>query len=449
MPRRLDRARHAGGVSIESLGGYRLVRKLGEGPRAEVYLAHPDREGVPPAVIKVYRDGVAVDSIDAEVEALARATGEHTVRLVDLTTAPDGAPALILERLGSGSLGRLLHERGAVRPGEAITILAPLAGALARLHAAGVVHGAIRLDAVLFDVSGTPTLACFGRASLLPPSLPAARLEAEPGVAIDLRSFGGVARAVLGSADGGQELIAWMDDATAAGRGWLEELPERLFALAEPEPVDFRATRPEQRSLPPRVIGEPVVEPHRPSALAALALPEWLESVLGENLQRVRGALRAVRARVWVAAGAVALALVAALVLVPGGGGSDATAEPSAPATSSAAPIVDRGPVSGDDPMAALLALLETRERCIRDLSVLCLDDVDQAGSAALADDAALVRAVQDGGELPTLIEASEPVLVERLGDSAIVGLGPDSEPASVLLMKGEAGWRIRDYLAE
>ena len=39
--------------------------------------------------------------------------------------------------------------------------------------------------------------------------------------------------------------------------------------------------------------------------------------------------------------------------------------------------------------------------------------------------------------------------LEERLGDSALVSLGDvtDSEPASLIMMKSEAGWRIRDYL--
>jgi hypothetical protein len=39
--------------------------------------------------------------------------------------------------------------------------------------------------------------------------------------------------------------------------------------------------------------------------------------------------------------------------------------------------------------------------------------------------------------------------LVERLGDSALVGLGngPETTPASTLVMRGEAGWRIRAYL--
>jgi hypothetical protein len=45
-------------------------------------------------------------------------------------------------------------------------------------------------------------------------------------------------------------------------------------------------------------------------------------------------------------------------------------------------------------------------------------------------------------------VDARDAAVVERLGDSVLIALGPDSRPASVLLMKGEAGWRIRDYIA-
>src|SRR5690606_5655524 len=109
------------------------------------------------------------------------------------------------------------------------------------------------------------------------------------------------------------------------------------------------------------------------------------------------------------------------------------------------------GGASGDDPAAAAVALLAERDRCVRELSVLCLDGVGQPGSAALAADQQLVRDLQAGGELPEpwLASLAQVTVIERLGDSALVSLGDvaDSEPASLLLMQGEAGWRIRGYL--
>jgi len=75
---------------------------------------------------------------------------------------------------------------------------------------------------------------------------------------------------------------------------------------------------------------------------------------------------------------------------------------------------------------------------------------VHQAQSAALAADSYTLRMMQQGGEVAEFEDWSSwaAVLVERMGDVALVSLqAPDAErqPASVLVVKGEAGWRIRD----
>jgi hypothetical protein len=138
-----------------------------------------------------------------------------------------------------------------------------------------------------------------------------------------------------------------------------------------------------------------------------------------------------------------------AVVAVPGP--SEPDAEPLSPDGSAPAATATPAPaaVTADDPLEALAQLLRRREDCLRDLSLLCLDDVDEQGSSALDDDRRAVRAVLDAGESPPRVTSEGAVVVERLGDSVLIELGPDSDPASVLLMKGEAGWRVRDYLAD
>ncbi|TAL41521.1 MAG: hypothetical protein EPN91_10475 [Salinibacterium sp.] len=509
-------------MALDSLGGYRLVRKLGEGVRADVFLGHPQSGAgeVQPSAIKVFRAGVSDESIMAEIEALSRANGAHVVELIDVTTAPDGAPAVILERLPGGSLGRLVRSRSELRLGEVITILAPIAGAVARMHREGVTHGAVRLDSVLFDRSGAPVLACFGRSGLIEPHLAPARLEAEPGVATDIAALAGLATGLLDLADerAAEALARWVHSSDLRADDWIDSLIARLFNVAEPEPIRLDEDRVADggRDSLERAIGRELslgrevrlgASPERittadpvsaePARMSGFAIPAWLEArvaglrdALGDRpgaqdgsgigpqvasaLARVRASLGLVRKRVWVLAGFVAIAFIAATVTLQPGQ-SDARQAPEATATAEPAESHDASPVSGDDPVAALLALLDAREQCIRDLSALCLDDVDEQGSSALAADQALVGSVQSGeaGAVDWAVDASEVTVTERLGSSVILRIGDgargesangsgasgegangestsdraNGEPASILLMKGEAGWRIRDYL--
>lgn len=67
--------------------------------------------------------------------------------------------------------------------------------------------------------------------------------------------------------------------------------------------------------------------------------------------------------------------------------------------------------------------------------------------------DRAAIRAIQSGGEATSAAwqhssDVAAWVVVERLGGTALVRLGADNTAASLLLMKGEAGWRVREYLA-
>ena len=198
------------------------------------------------------------------------------------------------------------------------------------------------------------------------------------------------------------------------------------------------------------------------ATLDAAGAPDWVTALIpGDVVARARASLGAVRAPVWIVAALVGVSLVAAIMFVPqGDSGARADAEPT-PTPSATEPghgwtptgaaAEPTDPVQGDDPIAAVVALLQARDGCVADRSVLCLDAVGQVGSSALDEDQRLVRALQDGAETPEpfLVDAAQVGLAERLGDTALVNLDgvAETQPASILLMKTEAGWRIRDYL--
>jgi hypothetical protein len=165
-----------------------------------------------------------------------------------------------------------------------------------------------------------------------------------------------------------------------------------------------------------------------------------------------------VRKRTWVLAAVAVTLLIAAVVLF-------ATEEPPESQQSQlqqqvAVPDVDRGSSQrigsdGDDLKGdanqALTALLSLRAECLRNLSVVCLETVSSSGTPAYLSDVALINSVIAGGELPpnVVFDAAESIQKQQLGDSVLFefGGGDTSKPASILLVKGEAGWRIRSYM--
>lgn len=143
--------------------GYRLTRLLGAGSTSTVWRARRDADDALVA-IKVL-PGAADEEAVREYSLLQHAAHEHVVGLHE-TLALDGpegpSTALVLEHLAGGSLGGIISARGHLSPGEAVTVIAPVAEALAALHDLGIVHGDISPGNVLFDSTGRPALADLG-----------------------------------------------------------------------------------------------------------------------------------------------------------------------------------------------------------------------------------------------------------------------------------------------
>jgi hypothetical protein len=358
-----------------------------------------------------------------------------------------------------------------------------------------VAHGALTPASVLFTGEGSPTLVGFGAAAIFPPGSPEVVLETIPQVAADRRSLRELGRMLLGRVADGPH------GASVELSGRLEQAPpdeltamlvDGLFELAPPIPVRFTPDDPRDVAVGPISLtfdpglsqADQEVDGAEASATPEASIPALLATVLGMLLEKLLGrrfelgALARLRQRVlarwgsWQprrrrmvvaiasAATVVAIALVAVPVPAPAtaphpdprGTEAASTTEPSnaAPSAAEASASEHDAAVTGDDPVAAAVALLERRDGCIRAASLLCLDGVVQPGSSAEAEDRDTVRAIQNGAEPPAPAEPDDVVLIERLGDSALVSLGSanaQTQPASLLLMKSEAGWRIRDYL--
>ena len=149
--------------------GYVLGDLLGRGGSGTVWAATRERDGAAVAV-KVVQvvDADQADSLAREFAVLARVDVEGLVGFHEAVGLPGEAAsvALVLDQVRGGSLQGVVQARGHLSVGESVTMLAPVARALAGLHGLGVVHGDVTPANVLVERTGRPLLADLGVASL-------------------------------------------------------------------------------------------------------------------------------------------------------------------------------------------------------------------------------------------------------------------------------------------
>ena len=128
--------------AAETIGGHRLVRRLGRGGMGEVWEADRDGETV---AIKVLRAQVAAHEPTRKRflrEARTAASVRHPgiVRIFDVGSTEAGTPFIVMERLEGRPLEELVREHGALPWECAREILLQIADALGFAHSRGVVH---------------------------------------------------------------------------------------------------------------------------------------------------------------------------------------------------------------------------------------------------------------------------------------------------------------------
>ncbi|MBE7186818.1 serine/threonine-protein kinase [Jatrophihabitans endophyticus] len=169
--------------------GFDLDRRLGSGASGEVWRATVVTSGDRVALKRVPLSGSEqARRAVAEAAKLRVLDHPHLVRLHDLVLQRDCA-VLVLDLADAGTLADLLSVRGRLTPGEVITAIAPVAAALAHVHAAGIVHGDVSPANILFTPGGVPLLADLGVSRLTGESADA---ESTPAYVDPLVARGGV-----------------------------------------------------------------------------------------------------------------------------------------------------------------------------------------------------------------------------------------------------------------
>lgn len=444
-------------MTTAAVGGFRMVRRLGAGEHGTVFVAHPV-DGGPAVALKVSAEDGPERAL-REIEALDRGAGAHVVRLLDVATDDRGVPAVVMERHPGVTLADLLVRRERLTPGEARSVLDALAVAVGRLHAAGVVHGGVRADAVLLTAEGFPVLGGFGAAHRTGLAPSRAARDADPAMLADCEGVRTVVLAVLAASSSFDLLDAFA--ARSADSGMLDEIAVRAAELGPARPLmPAGETGSAMGAILPRRRPETPVVVERARGRRAAPKPSLYERtrrVLTTLLERGRSVAGSVRPRFWIVGSIGAIALVAALVLLPVRS-TDARPSPDPDASATLAPdpdvVLSPGIAPPEETVeAAVVRLLDQRATCLRERSIPCLDDVAQAGSSARRDDEALIRARDAGESSPDRwsdIDVATVSVIDEYGGAALVALTTsDGEPAPVLVMRTEAGWRIRSYLGD
>jgi hypothetical protein len=147
--------------------GHRLLRVIGHGSSAVVWSATNSR-GQPVAVKVPHATPDAVEVRQSEIErhVLTAVRHEHLVPLRDVVPLADGRVALVFDLVVGATMRSMVQARGHLRPGEAVTLITPLADAVAVLHAAGGTHCDISAGNVMVTADGRPMLMDLGSARL-------------------------------------------------------------------------------------------------------------------------------------------------------------------------------------------------------------------------------------------------------------------------------------------
>ncbi|MGN6751782.1 MAG: protein kinase domain-containing protein [Intrasporangium sp.] len=326
--------------------GHRLLHVIGSGSTSVVW-AGTDAAGAPVAV-KVPRarpDPVAVREAQIERHVLMAVRHEHLVALRDVVPLSDGRVALVFDLVIGATLASLVASRGHLRPGEVVTVLTPIAEAVAALHAAGGTHCDISPGNVMLTAAGRPLLmdlgagrlagagagAVVGTAGFVAPEV---RSGEQPTEASDVFSLGALAWFCLTGNGAPDTFLRLAGETVASHVG--PELGPVVGRCLDPEPE----VRPSSAALPALVFdaaaGEPVevvvgadeasALTHRIRADAALGRPPATETPR-PWFRRVPVSPARWSHRLAVLAGIAVLATLlgwfAHLGLVPGTGGTE------------------------------------------------------------------------------------------------------------------------------
>lgn len=162
----------------QQLGNYRLLRLLGRGGFAEVYLGEHLHLQTP-AALKLLRARISDEEATQflrEAQILARLRHRHIMRVLDFAVQ-EGTPFLVMEFAPGGTM-RARYPRGTRLPLAAVVrYVSQVAGALQHAHDQHLIHRDVKPENLLLDADDGLLLSDFGLALFVPSTHPYSTAE--------------------------------------------------------------------------------------------------------------------------------------------------------------------------------------------------------------------------------------------------------------------------------
>jgi serine/threonine-protein kinase len=151
-------------------GRYQLTRVVGSGGMATIYAAidlRLDRQ----VAVKIMHSHLAQDEqfvsrFIREAKAAASLSHPNIVAVLDQGWNQGGSPCvfIVMELIEGATLRDYLIEQGSLSPERALSIITPVASALAAAHKLGIIHRDIKPENILVSKEGRIKIADFGLA---------------------------------------------------------------------------------------------------------------------------------------------------------------------------------------------------------------------------------------------------------------------------------------------
>jgi serine/threonine protein kinase/tetratricopeptide (TPR) repeat protein len=167
------------------LGVYKLVRRVGQGGMAAVYLAvRADGEYRQQVAIKLIRPGLDSGEVlrrfRNDRQTLAGLDHPNIVKLLDGGSTPEGLPYLVMDYVEGSPIDQYCDNRK-LSVDERLRLFSKVCGGVQYAHQKRVIHRDLKPSNILVTAEGVPKLLDFGIAKVLSPELSGQALATQTG----------------------------------------------------------------------------------------------------------------------------------------------------------------------------------------------------------------------------------------------------------------------------